>query len=72
VSIYSSSTLVFIQKIHSRLKLDVPTSNSVDEDEALWLERAFEESEVIEVLKALNVNMASGPDGFSLAFSQSS
>lgn len=37
----------------------------------MWLERAFEKSETFEMLKALNGNKASGPNGFSLAFFQS-
>ena len=34
--------------------MDGLTFNSVDDDEALWLERTFEESEVLEVVKVLN------------------
>jgi hypothetical protein len=37
-------------------------------EEAMWMERAFEESEVFEVVKALNKDKAPGPDSFSLAF----
>jgi hypothetical protein len=36
----------------------------------MWLERAFEESEVFEKVKALKGDKASSPDGFSLAFFQ--
>jgi hypothetical protein len=32
------------------------------------MERAFEESEVFEVVKALNGSKSPSPDGFSLAF----
>lgn len=32
--------------------------NSVDDDEALWLERTFEESEVLEVVKVLSGDKA--------------
>jgi hypothetical protein len=35
------------------------------------LERAFEESEVFEVVKVLNCDNALGPNNFSLAFLQS-
>jgi len=43
---------------------------SIDVEEALWLERDFEESEVFEVVKTLNDDKAWGLDGFSLAFFQ--
>jgi hypothetical protein len=44
--------------------------DSIDEVEASWLEREFEEMEVWEVVKAMNGDKASGPDGFSMAFYQ--
>jgi hypothetical protein len=36
--------------------------------EATWLERAFEESEVFEVVKALNGDKAPSVDGFLFGF----
>jgi hypothetical protein len=33
-----------------------------------WLERHFEESEVLEVVRDLNGDKALGPDRFSMAF----
>jgi hypothetical protein len=36
----------------------------------LWLERDFEESEVLEVVKELQGDKSPGPDGFSLGFVQ--
>lgn len=50
-------------------RLDGLTFNYVEDDEALWLERAFEESDVQEVLKVLNDDKALGPDGFPWLFS---
>jgi hypothetical protein len=44
--------------------------DSIDEVEASWLEREFEEREVWEVVKAMNGDKASGPDGYSMAFFQ--
>jgi hypothetical protein len=50
--------------------LDDLSFESIGEVEANWLERAFEESEVFEVVKALNSDKALGPDGYSMAFFQ--
>jgi hypothetical protein len=41
---------------------------SIGDEEAIWLERAFEERKVFEVVKALNGDKTLGPDSFSLAF----
>jgi hypothetical protein len=43
---------------------------STDADESIWLERAFEEKEVWEVIRDLNGDKAPGPDGFTAAFFQ--
>jgi hypothetical protein len=53
-----------------QLTLDDLSFESIGEVEANWLERAFEESEVFEVVKALNSDKALGPDGYSMAFFQ--
>jgi hypothetical protein len=47
-----------------------PFFDSIGEDEAIWLERTFEEDEVFEVVKALNGEKALGPNGFTMAFFQ--
>ncbi len=39
-------------------------------EEAIWLERPFEEEEVFMVVKALNCDKALGPDGFTTGFFQ--
>jgi hypothetical protein len=43
---------------------------SIDGDESIWLERAFEEKEVWDVIRDLNGNKAPGPDDFTLVFFQ--
>jgi hypothetical protein len=48
--------------------LDDLSFESISEVEANWLERAFEEGEVFEVVKALNSNKVSGSDSFSMVF----
>lgn len=40
-------------------------------EEAIWLERSFEETRVSKVVKALNYDKAPGTDGFSMGFFQS-
>jgi len=42
----------------------------MDAVEASSLELHFEEKEVLEVIKGMNRDKASGPDGFSIAFYQ--
>jgi hypothetical protein len=42
---------------------------SIDADKNIWLERAFKE-EVWDVIRDLNGDKASGPDGFTMAFFQ--
>jgi hypothetical protein len=43
---------------------------SIDVEESIWLERAFEEKEVWDVIRDLNGDKAPGPDGFTAAFFQ--
>jgi len=43
---------------------------SIYADESSWLERAFEEKEVWDVIKNLNGDKVPGPDRFTLAFFQ--
>jgi hypothetical protein len=43
---------------------------SIDEEESTWLERAFEEKEVWDVIRDLNGDTAPGPDRFTVAFFQ--
>jgi hypothetical protein len=71
VSIFCSFTRLYSEQFRWQPKLDGLTFNSTDAEEAKWLERAFEESEIFEVVKTLNGDKASGLDGFSLAFFES-
>ncbi len=48
-----------------RLHVSAITTEDVD-----WLERLFDEVEVLNVVKGFNGDKASGPDGLSLAFFQ--
>jgi hypothetical protein len=50
-----------------RPRVDVISFFSIDADECLWLERGFEEREVV---REMNGDKAPGPDGFSMAFFQ--
>lgn len=49
---------LFTQQFSWRPKLDDLSFDSMDEVEAIWLERAFEEEEVFEVVKAMNSEKA--------------
>jgi len=52
-------------------KLDGLPFESIEGEEAIWLERPFEETKVSKVVKALNCDKAPGTDGFSMGFFQS-
>jgi len=43
---------------------------SIDADDSIWLEREFEENEVWDVIRDLNGDKASSPNGFTMAFFQ--
>jgi hypothetical protein len=51
----SSTIACLLNGSVGRPRLDGLTFDSIGEDEAIWLERAFEEDEVFEVVKALIV-----------------
>ena len=40
----------------------------ISEEDALWLDRPFEEEEVFGVVSGFNGDKSPGPDGFSIAF----
>jgi predicted aconitase len=50
--------------------LDSLSFDFIGDVEVSWLERYFEEGEVMEVVKALNGDKASGHGGYSMAFFQ--
>jgi hypothetical protein len=51
-------------------KLDGLAFDSIDAEEAYRLESPFEESAILEVVKGMNSDKATGADGFSMAFFQ--
>jgi hypothetical protein len=54
---------LFIEHFSWRPKLDGLAFHSSDDEEASWLERLFEETEVLEVVRGMNNEKASGPNG---------
>ena len=50
--------------------LDVLDFPRISGDNVDWLEKPFEESEVLEVIKEFNGDKSPRPDGFSMAFFQ--
>jgi hypothetical protein len=48
--------------------LDGFSFRSIDVEERIWMEREFEQSEVLEVMINFNGDKAQGPDKFSMAF----
>ena len=62
--------LLYSEQFSCPLKLDSLSFLSIDTDETNWLDRSFEESEVLEVVRDLNGNKVSDLDGFSIAVSQ--
>jgi hypothetical protein len=61
---------LFTEQFNWQPNLDDLSFESIGEVEDIWLERAFEEDGVLEVVKALNRTKALGFDGFTLAFLQ--
>lgn len=68
VEFYNS---LFTKHFNWRPNLDGFSFESIGEVEVIWLERAFEEGEVFEGVKALNSDKTSGPDGFAMGFFKS-
>jgi hypothetical protein len=61
---------LFSKPFNWRPKLDGLSFDSIDMEEASWLEHPFEEREVLEVMKCMDIDNALGPDGFSMDFFQ--
>ena len=55
---------------YRRLYLDGIQFDAIFDEDALWLDRPFEENEIEIVVQGCNGDKAPGPDGFSLAFFQ--
>ena len=51
--------------------LDDVEFSSISVEDAIWLDRPFEEKEVLGVINDFNDDKSPGPDGFSMAFFQS-
>ena len=65
----------FFMNLYFELQVQRPFSDILDfprifGDNVDWLEKPFEESEVLEVIKEFNGDKSPGPDGFSMAFFQ--
>uniref|UniRef100_A0A2N9H040 Uncharacterized protein n=1 Tax=Fagus sylvatica TaxID=28930 RepID=A0A2N9H040_FAGSY len=76
-SVMGTPRYVFAHKLKAlkengsrRPMLDGIEFTSISEEEAAWLDRPFEESEIVHVVQGCNGDKALGPDGFSLAFFQ--
>jgi hypothetical protein len=77
LSSYQSEISVHIVKFYKKLfteqcrwrpSVEGISFDSILESEARWMERAFEEEEVRNVVSAMEGDKAPGPDGFSMAF----
>ena len=62
--------LYFENEAHPPVLDDVEFGR-ISEEDALWLDRPFEEEEVFGVVSGFNGDKSPGPDGFSIAFFQS-
>lgn len=65
----------FYQKLYAELETWRPNFNLVrgnflSEEESTWLQREFEEQEVVEYPKSCASDKAPGPDGFAMGFFQ--
>ena len=65
----------FFMNLYSEQQVQHPFSDilafpRISRDNVDWLEKPFEESEVLEVIKEFNGDKSPGPDGFSMAFFQ--
>jgi hypothetical protein len=61
---------LYTENDYSRPLLDGIQFSALSEEDAMWLERPFDENEIVDVVKGFNGDKAPGPDGFSLAFFQ--
>ena len=61
---------LYTETDHSRPLLEEIQFSATSDEDAMWLERPFDENEIIDVVKGFNGNKAPGSDGFSLAFFQ--
>ena len=59
---------LYLENVANRPVLDDVEFASISVEDASWLDRPFEEEEVVEVINGFNGDKAPGPDGFSMAF----
>jgi hypothetical protein len=59
---------LYTETDHSRPLLEGIQFSVISDEDAMWLERPFDENEITDVVKGFNGDKALGPDGFSLAF----
>ena len=62
---------LYSENVVDRPVLDDMIFSRIFEEDALWLDRPFDEEEVHGVITGFNVDKAPGPNGFSMAFFQS-
>ena len=62
---------LYSENVTHRPVLDDVESSRISEEDAIWLDRPFDEDEVFGVINGFNGDKAPGPDGFSMAFFQS-
>ena len=65
----------FYMNLYSEQQMQCPFPDILDfprisRDNAVWLERPFEEAKIFEVIKEFNGDKSPGPDGFPMAFFQ--
>lgn len=62
---------LYSENVTHRPVLDDVEFFRISEEDALWLDKPFDEDEVFGVINGFNGDKAPGPDGFSMAFFQS-
>ena len=62
---------LYAETVAHRPLLDDLEFSCISEEDALWLDRPFDEEEVFRVISDFKGDKAPGPDGFSMAFFQS-
>jgi hypothetical protein len=59
---------LYTEDVGRRPLLDDLQFSSISSDEAVWLERLFEEEEIFHAVSNMNGDKAPGPDGFPMSF----
>ena len=59
---------LYSENVTHRPVLDDVEFSRISEEDAIWLDRPFDENEVFGVINGFNGDKAPGPDGFSMAF----